>query len=81
MGNWKLGSEIEKKKEWRVIDQMKRESIARRKLRGEMRSEIWQIYSKGSGFLVVFDEEEEEDWSSSWFGGNERDKFAFNFLF
>jgi len=35
------------------------------------------ICSKGSGFLVVFDEEEKDDWSSYVFGGNERDKFTF----
>ena len=37
----------------------------------------FKICSKGFGFLVVFDEEEEDDWSSSVFGGNERDKFTF----
>jgi len=71
-GIWQIWDLVLKMKVWVLFDLLRFELCL---------DDRFGICSKGSGFLVVFDEEEEEDWSSSGFGGNERDKFVFNFLF
>ena len=43
--------------------------------------DIFQICLKLAGFLVVFDEEDEEHMKFFWVCGKKRGKFAFNLFF